>query len=94
MITKTSNWYEIFQNEKQISIISCNRVTSWLLLQKILIEKKIDPVLMPIFSKSVDEQLKSAQKVNEAVDRANSETCGILLRYNVDKPERFFAHVA
>ena len=44
-------------------------------------------------SKDMDEQLKLAQKVVDVVDRANRKIWVTLLRYIVDKPERFYAEV-
>ena len=39
------------------------------------------------------EQLKHAHKVVDVVDRANKKICVTLRRYNVDKPESFYAQV-
>ena len=41
----------------------------------------------------MDEQLKLVHKVVDVVDRANRKMFVTLLRYNVDKPESFFAQV-
>ena len=57
------------------------------------IEKNLTTVLIPTMSKDMDEQLKLAHKVVDAVDRANREICVTLLRYNVDKPESSYAQV-
>ena len=48
---------------------------------------------IPTLSKDMEEQLKLAQKVVDVVDRANRKICVTLLRYNVDKPESFYAQV-
>ena len=56
-------------------------------------EENLTPVLIPTMSKDMDEQLKLAHKVVDVVDWANRKVCGILLRYNVDKPESSFAQV-
>ena len=50
-------------------------------------EENLTPVLIPIMSKDMDEQLKLAHKVVDLVDRANRKNCVTLLRYKVDKPE-------
>ena len=42
-------------------------------------------------SKDMDEQLKLAHNVVDAVDRAIRKICVTLLRYNVDKPESSYA---
>ena len=56
-------------------------------------EENLSFVLIPTMSKDMDEQLKLAYKVLEVVDRANRMICVTLLRYNVDKPESFYAAV-
>ena len=56
-------------------------------------EENLTPVLIPTMSKDMDEQLKLAHKVVDVVDRANRKTCVTLLRYNVDKPDSFYAQV-
>ena len=57
------------------------------------IEEILTPVLIPTTSKDMDEQLKLAHKVIDVVNRANRKICVTLLRYNVDKPESFYAQV-
>ena len=54
-------------------------------------EKNLTPVLIPTMSEDMDEQLKLAHKVVDVVDRANRKICVTLLRFNVDKPENFYA---
>ena len=44
-------------------------------------------------SKDLDEQIKLAHKVADAVDRANRMTCLTLRRYNVVKPNTSYAPV-
>ena len=56
-------------------------------------EENLAPVLIPIMSKDMDEQLKLAHKVVDVVDRANRKICVNLLRYNLDKPESSYAQV-
>ena len=56
-------------------------------------EENLTPVLMPTWSKDMDEQLKLAHKVADVMDRANRKICVTLLRYNVDKPESSYAQV-
>ena len=56
-------------------------------------EENLMPVQIPTKSKDMDEQLKLAPKVVDVVDRANRKICVTLLRYNVDKPESFYAQV-
>ena len=56
-------------------------------------EENLTPVLIPTTSKDMDEKLKVAHKVVDLVDRANRKICVTLLRYSVDKPESFYAHV-
>ena len=56
-------------------------------------EENLTPVLIPIMSKDMDEQLKLAHKVVDVVDRANRKICVNLLRYNLDKPESSYAQV-
>ena len=51
------------------------------------------PVLTPTISGDMDEQLKLAQKLVDAVDRTNRKICVTLLRYNVDKLESSYAQV-
>ena len=51
------------------------------------------PKLIPTMSKDKDEQLKLAHKVVDVVDRAKTKICVTLMRYNVDKPEKFYAQV-
>ena len=43
--------------------------------------------------RDMDEQLKLAHKVVDAVDRTNRKICVTLLRYSVDKPESSYAQV-
>ena len=50
-------------------------------------------MLIPTISKDMDEQLKLAHKVVDEVDRAYRKNCVTLLRYNVDKPERYYAQI-
>ena len=50
-------------------------------------------VLIPTMSFFIDEQLKLAHKVVDAVDRANRKICVTQLRYNVEKPEGSYAEV-
>ena len=54
-------------------------------------EENWTPVLIPTMSKDRDEQLKLAHKVVDVVDRANKMICVSLPRYNVDKPQSFYA---
>ena len=61
--------------------------------EKIAGKENLPPVVIPTMSKNMDEQLKLAHKVVDAVDRANRKTCVILLRYNVNKTESSFAQV-
>ena len=56
-------------------------------------EGGLTPELIPTMSKDMDEQFKLAHKVVDVVDRANRKICVTLLRYNVDKPESFYAQV-
>ena len=56
-------------------------------------EEKLPPVLIPIMSRDMDDQLKLAHKVFEIVDRANRKIWLTLLRYNVDKPESSYAQI-
>ena len=56
-------------------------------------EENLTPVLIPTMSKDIDEQLELAHKVINVVDRAKRKICVTLLRYNVDKPESFYAQV-
>ena len=56
-------------------------------------KENLTPVLIPIKSKVMDEQLKLAQKVVDVVDRANRKVGVTLLRYKVDEPECCYAHV-
>ena len=51
-------------------------------------EENLTPVLIPTKSK-----LKVAHKVVDVRDRKNRKICVTLLRYNVDKPESFYAQV-
>ena len=51
-------------------------------------EENLSPVLIPTMSKDMDEQSKQAHKVIEIVGRINRKIVFVLLRYNVDKPER------
>ena len=56
-------------------------------------EEILTAVLIPTMSEDTDEQLKLAHKIVDVVDRANRKICVTLLRYNVDKPESFYAQV-
>ena len=56
-------------------------------------EENLTPVQIPTMSKDIDEQLELAHKVINVVDRAKRKICVTLLRYNVDKPESFYAQV-
>ena len=56
-------------------------------------EENLTPVLILTLSRDMDEQLKLAHKVVDVVNRTNRKICVILLRYNVDKPESFYAQV-
>ena len=56
-------------------------------------KEKLTPVLIPTMSKDMDEQLKLAHKLVDAVDRANRKICVALLRYKVDKLEGSYAQV-
>ena len=56
-------------------------------------QENLTPVLMPTMSKDMDEQLKLAHKVVDAVDRGNRKFCVTLLRYTLDKPESSYAQV-
>ena len=56
-------------------------------------EENLTPVLIPTMSKDMDEQLKLAHKVVDAVDRANTKTCVTLLRYKLDLLEGSYAQV-
>ena len=53
--------------------------------------ENLSPVLIPTMSEDMLEQLKLAHKVVDVVDRASGRICVTLLRYNVDKPESFYA---
>ena len=53
-------------------------------------EENFTPVLIPTMSKDTDEQLKLSHKVVDVVDRRNRKNSVTLLRYNVEKPERFY----
>ena len=50
-------------------------------------------VLIPTMFKDMDEQLKLAHKVVDAVDRANRMIFLTLLRHNVDQPECSYGQV-
>ena len=52
-------------------------------------EESLSSVLIPTLSKHMDEQLKLAHKVFDVVDSANRKFCMTLLRYSVDKPEKW-----
>ena len=54
-------------------------------------EENLTPVLITTMSRDMDEQLKLAHKVVDVLDRTNRKICVTLLRYNVDKPESFYA---
>ena len=56
-------------------------------------EENFSQVLIPTMSKGMNEQVKLAHKVVDGVDQANREICATMLRYNVDKPEEFYAPV-
>ena len=56
-------------------------------------EENLTTVLISTMSKDMDEHLKLAHKVVDVVDRANRTICVTLLRYNVDKPESFYAQI-
>ena len=56
-------------------------------------EENLTPVLISTMSKDMDEQLILAHKVVDVVYRANKKICVTLLRYSVDKPERYYAQV-
>ena len=56
-------------------------------------EENFTPVLIPTMCRDMDEQLKLAHKLVDVVDRTNRKICVTLLRYNVDKPESFYAQV-
>ena len=56
-------------------------------------EESLFPLLIPTMSREIVEQLKLAHKVVDVVDRANRKICVTLLRYNVNKPENFYAQV-
>ena len=56
-------------------------------------EENMTPVLIPLMSKDMEEQLKLAHKVVAVMDRANRKTFGTLLRYNVDKPDSSCAQI-
>ena len=56
-------------------------------------EEKMAPVLILTMSKDMDKQFKLAHKVVDVVNRANRKICVTLLRYNVDRPESFYAQV-
>ena len=56
-------------------------------------EGNLTSVLIPTSSKDMDEQHKLAHKVVDIIYRANRKICVTLLRYNVDKPESFYAQV-
>ena len=56
-------------------------------------EEKLTPVVIPTMSRDMDEQQTPAHKVVDFVDRANRKICLTLLRYNVEKPENFYAQV-
>ena len=54
-------------------------------------EENLSPRLITTMSKGIDGQLKVAQKVVDAVDQAHRKTSLTMLRYNLKKPEKFFA---
>ena len=56
-------------------------------------EENLIPVLTPTMSKDMDEQLKLAHNVVDVVDRANRKIWVTLLRYNVVKPESYYAQI-
>ena len=56
-------------------------------------EEILTPVLIPIMSRDMDEQLKLDHKVVDVVERTNRKICVTLLRYNVEKPESSYAQV-
>ena len=55
--------------------------------------ENLTPVLIPAMSKDMDEQLKLAHKLVDAVDRAKRKIYVTLQRYNVDKLESSYAQV-
>ena len=55
--------------------------------------ENLTPVLTPTMSNDMDEQLKLAHKVVDAVGRASRKICVTLPRYNVEKPESSYAQV-
>ena len=61
--------------------------------EKFAREKNLTPVLIPITSKYLDEQLKLPHEFVDVVYRANRKICVTLLWYNVDKPESSYAQV-
>ena len=56
-------------------------------------EENLSPVLIPLLSKDVDEELKLTHNLIDKKDGANKNTCVTLLWYNVDKPEKSNAEV-
>ena len=56
-------------------------------------EENLTSVLIPTMSRDMDEHLKLAHKVVDAVDRTNRKICVTLLRYNVENPESSYAQV-
>ena len=61
--------------------------------EKFVRDENLSPVMLPKKSKDMAEQLNLAHKVADVVDRANTKNCVTLLRYNVEKPEIFYAPV-
>ena len=51
------------------------------------------PVVLPILSKNLGEQMKLAHKVVDVVDRPKRKIFVTLLPYTVDKPESSYAQV-
>ena len=49
-------------------------------------EENLTPVHVTLLAKDMEEQLKLTHKVVEAVDRPHRKICGIMLRYNVERP--------
>ena len=56
-------------------------------------EENLTPVMIPTTSRDMDEQLKLAHIVVHKKDRTNRKNCVTLRRYNVDKPEKYYAQV-
>ena len=55
-------------------------------------EENFSPLLIPTTTKDLEKQITLAHKVFDVVKRSNAMICVKKLRYNVDRPERSYAH--